>query len=77
MSEIIQYKCKECGKSFFLLEEELTYSEQEEKYITCPYYGKHKKIIVCGKYGSLKEIKETMESGNVFVRKNGRMIRVR
>lgn len=77
MSDLIQYTCKDCKRTFFLIEDEVTYSEQESRYITCPYDGRHKSITVSDRYGSLKELKECMEDGQVFKRIRGRMVRVR
>ena len=51
----ITYKCRSCNKTFILLEEELKHDEEESRYITCPYHGKHKDIIVTGKYDDLNE----------------------
>ena len=77
MNDLIQYKCKTCTKSFFLIEEELEHSIKEDKYITCPFNGKHKNIMVTNRYESIKEIKKIMEEGDVFKRHKGRIIKVR
>lgn len=76
MSEIIQYKCKDCNKTFFLLEEEVDHSEKAAVYITCPYFGKHKNIIVTGKYENLRELNKIMTDKDIYKRKNGRMIKI-
>lgn len=65
------YKCKICGKHFILMTNEIKYSEEESKYITCPYHGKHKNIIVVGKYEGIKECMKY----DGFKRVNGRMQR--
>lgn len=51
----IVYKCKACRKHFILLVDEVRHNEEESKYITCPYFGRHKNIIVCGRFDDLKE----------------------
>lgn len=71
--ELVEYKCKICNKHFFLIDEEVEHSEQEDRYITCPFDGRHNKITVCGKYDSLKEC---MEKQEVFKRVKGRMKKV-
>ena len=53
--EYIVYKCLNCNRSFILLASEISHSETESKYITCPYHGKHRKIIVTGAYDGIKE----------------------
>ncbi|CAK7056186.1 hypothetical protein [Tissierella sp.] len=53
--EYIIYKCLVCNRSFILLGEEVKHDENESKYITCPYHGKHRKIIVTGAHDSIKE----------------------
>lgn len=72
MNELIQYKCKSCNKTFFLLDEEVTHSERESIYITCPFNGKHKNIKVTNKYGNIKEIKACMEDQDIFKKEKGR-----
>lgn len=69
----IVYKCIKCRKHFILLTNEVKYSENESKYITCPYFGKHKDIIVCGRY---EDLKETMDN-HVFVREGRRMRQIK
>lgn len=53
--DYIVYKCLNCNRSFILLASEVKHDENEDKYITCPFHGKHKKIIVTGAYDSIKE----------------------
>ncbi|MGJ0848335.1 hypothetical protein ACR77J_16715 [Tissierella praeacuta] len=71
--EYIVYKCLNCNRSFILLASEVKYNENESKYITCPYHGKHRKIIVTGAYDS---IKECMDS-SVYVRDGRRMRQIK
>ena len=75
MYELIQYRCRECNKNFFLFESEVEHNERESRFITCPYHGRHSDIIVTGRYGSLKEIRECMENKDIYIRKNGRIVR--
>lgn len=58
MSECIVYKCNSCKKHFILLTEEVTHSEQESRYITCPYHGSHRNISVAGKYEDIEKCME-------------------
>lgn len=58
MKQYIEYKCLDCNKSFILKKEDVTHSAREAKYITCPFYGRHKNIIVIGCYDNLKELME-------------------
>lgn len=76
MNNIIQYKCLDCNKTFFLLEEEVDHSEKFSKYITCPYFGKHKNIIVTGKYENLRELNKIMKEQDIYKRKNGKIIKI-
>lgn len=69
----IVYKCKTCGKHFILMTDEVKYSEEESKYITCPYHGKHKDIIVCGRHDDLKECMDN----HVYVREGRRMRQIK
>lgn len=55
MKEYIVYRCKSCNKHFILHKIDVTYNEKENKYITCPFNGKHKSIVVTGAYDSLKD----------------------
>ncbi|MEY8415315.1 hypothetical protein AAK964_03370 [Tissierella praeacuta] len=71
--EYIVYKCLNCNRSFILLASEVKYNENESKYITCPYHGKHRKIIVTGAYDS---VKECMDS-SVYVRDGRRMRQIK
>ena len=61
MDDLIIYKCQICKKHFILLESEVEHSERESKFITCPYYGKHKDITVIGKIDRYGEIHKCME----------------
>lgn len=54
----IIYKCLTCNKHFVLFSNEVKHTEEESRYITCPYYGKHKNIVVVGSYESIKECME-------------------
>ena len=65
----IIYKCKICHKYFILMTNEIDYSEEESRYVTCPYHGKHKNIIVVGKH---EHIKECMDHAS-YARVSGRM----
>ena len=67
----IIYKCKICHKHFILMTNEVNHSEEETKYITCPYHGRHKNIIVVGKH---EGIKECMDHDS-FRKVNGRIRR--
>ena len=51
----IVYRCLICGNHFVLMSNEVTHSEEESKFITCPYHGKHKQIIVVHKYENIEE----------------------
>ena len=62
MNEFIHYKCRVCGKSFFLLSKEVQHSEEENRYITCPYFGRHRNIHVVNKYANLKECMEKQKA---------------
>jgi DNA-directed RNA polymerase subunit RPC12/RpoP len=53
--EYIIYKCLNCNRSFILLASEVRNDNSRDKYISCPFHGKHRKIIVTGAYDSLKE----------------------
>ena len=50
----IIYECLDCHNHFILDEREVTYSEEESKYMTCPYHGKHKRIIIVQKYNDIE-----------------------
>lgn len=67
------YKCKTCKRHFILLTEEVKFSEEESKYITCPFHGKHKDIIVCGRY---EDLKAAMDN-HVYVREKGVMRQIK
>ena len=67
----IVYKCQVCARHFILMTNDINHSEEESKYITCPYHGKHKNIVVVGKYESVKECMEH----DSYRRDNGRMRR--
>lgn len=54
----IIYMCKTCNKVFILLTNDVTYSEEEGRYITCHFHGSHRNIVVCGRYESIKECME-------------------
>ena len=57
----IIYRCKTCHRHFILMSNEVEHTVKESKYITCPYYGKHKDIHVVGvidKYGQIKKCME-------------------
>lgn len=71
--EYIVYKCLNCNRSFILLASEVKYNENESKYITCPYHGKHRKIIVTGAYDSIKEYMDS----SVYVRDGRRMRQIK
>ena len=51
----IVYKCLKCNRIFILMTSDVTYSEEESKYLTCPYHGKHKDIVVVGKHENVKQ----------------------
>lgn len=67
MNGYIQYKCNHCKKIFILSAEEVTHSEKESTYLTCPYNGKHASINVVERYGNYKEL---METQRIYRRKN-------
>lgn len=69
----IAYRCKICAKTFILLTSEVKHSEEESRYITCPYNGKHKNITVCSRYSDLKECMNHA----VYVREGGRMKQIK
>ncbi|WP_312460379.1 MULTISPECIES: hypothetical protein, partial [Proteiniclasticum] len=52
MRNYIVYKCPECGTEFAIHKD---FVNSTRNYITCPIYGKHKKIIVIGAYDDLEE----------------------
>lgn len=74
MTEYIAYQCKTCKKHFILYTKEVEHSEEESKFLTCPYYGKHKDITVVNRYANIKEI---MESARVYKRIGGRMVQIK
>ena len=76
MYDVIQYKCKQCNRSFFLFENEVEHNERESRFITCPYFGKHRDIIVVSRFGSIKDIKECMRKKDIYARKNGRIVKI-
>lgn len=57
----IIYRCKTCHKHFILMTNEVEHSEKESRYITCPYFGRHKDITVVGRIDRYGEIKKCME----------------
>lgn len=66
----IIYKCLTCNKIFILMTNDVDHSERESRYISCPYFGKHKNIIVCGKFDSIKEV---MEDQRMYEKRKGRV----
>ncbi len=60
----IIYRCKICNKHFILMANEVKHSEEESRYITCPYFGKHKDIRVIGIISRYGEINKCMEHDN-------------
>ena len=70
LGPLILHRCNVCGKHFSLYENELTHSEEEGRYITCSYKGKHKNINVVNKFQNAKECM----NNRVYV-KEGRRIR--
>lgn len=58
--EYIIYRCKICGKKFKLSAADVKHSEEEYRYITCPFDGRHKKIGVIGTEDTYGDIKECM-----------------
>lgn len=51
----IIYKCRVCNRGFILFSNDVRHTEEESKFITCPYHGKHKDIIVVGAYEGIGE----------------------
>lgn len=58
MRRYIEYKCLECNKTFILPKKHVTHSAEEARYITCPYFGRHKNLVVVGCYDNLKKLME-------------------
>ena len=73
MKEYIVYKCKTCNKNFILHKTDVSHSERENRYITCPFNGKHKSIIVTGAYDSIKEVMDN----SVYLREGRRVRQVK
>lgn len=40
------------------MKKEIQHNEKEDRYITCPYFGRHRNIHVVNKYSNLKECME-------------------
>lgn len=74
MKEYIVYQCRTCKKHFFLLAEEVEYSEKESDYITCPYHGKHKDIIVVGAYDDMQKMCREMNRKDTYKKKSGKVV---
>ena len=68
----IIYQCKECFKVFILLTNQVKHSEQESRYLTCPYNGKHSKLSVVGRIDKYGEIKGCMDHDS-YKRSSGRI----
>lgn len=58
LGSMILHRCEICGRHFSLFENEMTYDIKQERYITCPYHGSHRKIRICGKYDNAKQCME-------------------
>lgn len=71
--QYIVYKCNVCYKHFILFAEEVTHSEEEARYITCPFNGKHHNISVVGTDESVKDCKRFMTHDS-YKTKNRRVI---
>ena len=69
----IIYRCNSCKKHFILMSNEVEHTLKESKYITCPYYGKHKDINVIGAIDRYGEINKCMDSH--AYRREGRRIK--
>lgn len=54
----IIYKCLSCNKHFILFTNEVKHTEEESRYIACPFHGSHRNICVVGKYENIKECME-------------------
>lgn len=63
------YKCKTCRKHFILYKTDISYSEKDNRYITCPFDGRHKDIVVTGAYDSIEECMDHRR----YKRKRGRL----
>lgn len=73
MKNYIIYRCKTCNKHFILHKTDVSHSEKENRYITCPFNGKHKNIVVTGAYDSIEECM----SHRVYVREGRRIRQIR
>ena len=58
LNEILECRCKDCNKKFFLYKKDVTENEHKRKILTCPYWGKHKKIHIVNRYENIKELME-------------------
>lgn len=63
------YKCKTCNRHFILYKTDVSYSEKKNRYIACPFHGKHRNIVVVGAYDSIHECMDHRS----YKRKRGRM----
>lgn len=68
----IIYQCQQCKKTFMLPFSDVKHSEEESKYITCPFHGSHRDISVIGKIDRYGEIKSCMQHES-YAREKGRM----
>jgi DNA-directed RNA polymerase subunit RPC12/RpoP len=75
--EYIVYRCETCGKHFLLFTKEVTHSEKESKYITCPFHGKHKDIRVCYRDDSIEDCIYEMNRKDTYKKRKGRIVQSR
>lgn len=74
MKEYIVYQCRTCKKHFILAVEEVTHSEKESKYITCPFHGMHKDIRVVGGLDDLQEQSRCMDRKDTYTKRSGKIV---
>ena len=70
----IIYRCRICGKHFILMTNEVVHSEEESRFITCPFRGKHKDIVVINRF---ENINECMEKQSVYKKVKGRVKQIK
>lgn len=48
-------RCETCNKLMMGLQQDITYTEENRRYLTCLYDGRHKKVNIIKKFDSFKE----------------------